>query len=81
MDIDNEPIQTNNFLPSPNQNNSKWEKSVEITQQLQRDFKDVITGIDCFGGSFSMLVKPDSKLYQAPQDMQFMPYKSHSKRS
>ena len=35
-------------------------------QQLQKDFKDVFTGIGCFDGTFSLEVKLDSKTYQAP---------------
>ena len=55
----------NYFLPGPNQDNDK-RVSAEITQQLQRDFKDVFTGIGCFDGAFSLQKIPDSKLDQAP---------------
>ena len=37
-----------------------------MTQQLQRDFKDVCNGIGCFDGTFSLEVRPNSKPYQAP---------------
>ena len=53
------------FLPGPNYDSDK-KRSAEITQQLQRDFKDVFNGIGCFGGTFSLQLKPDSKPYQAP---------------
>ena len=39
---------------------------LKSTQQPERDFKDVFTGIGCFDGMFSLLVKQDSKPYQAP---------------
>ena len=52
MVIDNEPNKIKYFLPSPSQDNNK-RVSVEIRQQLQRDFKDVFTGIGCFDGTFS----------------------------
>ena len=55
----------NYFLPGPNQDNDKT-VSAETTQQLQRDFKDVFTGIGCFDGMFSLQVKPDCKPYQVP---------------
>ena len=65
MVIDKEPNTINYFLPGPNQDNDK-RPSAEITQQLQRDIKDVFTGIGCFDGMFSLQVKPDSKPYQEP---------------
>ena len=40
--------------------------SVKITLQLQKEFKDVFTGVDCFYGMFSLQVKVHSKLYWAP---------------
>ena len=60
MADDNKPYKLNYFPPGPNQDNDK-EASAEITQQLQRDFKDVFTGIGCFDGTFSLQVKPESK--------------------
>ena len=66
MVIYKEPNIINYFLPGPNQGNDK-RVSAESTQQLQRDFKDVFTGIGCFGGMFSLQVKPHSNPYQAPQ--------------
>ena len=61
--FDKEPNMINYFLPGPNQDNDKG-VSAEITQQLQRYFKDVFTGIGCFDGTFSFQVKPYSKPYQ-----------------
>ena len=63
--IDKEPNTINYFLLDPNQDNDK-KASAEITQQVQRDFKDVYTGIGCFDGAFSLQVKLESKPYQAP---------------
>ena len=40
--------------------------STEITKQLQKEFKDVLTGIVCFDVMSPMQVKPDSKSYQVP---------------
>ena len=51
MVIDKEPNTINCFLPGLNQDNDK-RVSAEIRQQLQRDFKDVFNGIDCFDGTF-----------------------------
>ena len=77
---DKESNTMNNFLPCLNQDNDK-RMTAEITQQLQRDFKDVFTGIHCFDETFSLQVKSDTKLYQAPQDMYLMHYKCISKKS
>ena len=60
MVIDNEPNKMNYFLPGPSQDSNK-RVNTEITQQPQRDFKDVFTGIGCFDGTFSLEVKLDSK--------------------
>ena len=69
---EDKPIVTDNdtnsikyFLTGPNSDNNK-RVSAEITQQIQREFKDVFSGIGCFNGTFSLQVKPDSKPYQAP---------------
>ena len=43
MIIDKESNTINYFLLGPNQDNDKRVRA-EITQQLQRDFKDVFTG-------------------------------------
>ena len=65
MVIDNEPNKIYYFLPGPSQDNNK-RVSAEIMQQLQRDFKDVFTGIGGFDGAFSLQVKLDSKPHQVP---------------
>ena len=44
------------FLPGPSYDSDK-KKSVQITQSLQRDFKDVFNGIGCFDGTFSYVVQ------------------------
>ena len=62
MVIDKEPNTINYFLPGPNQDNDK-RVSAKITQQLQRYFQNVFTGIVCFDGTFSLQVKADSKPY------------------
>ena len=64
MAPDNENSKINYFLLGLNQDNVK-KMSAEITQQLQRDFKDVLPGTGCFDGTFSLQVKQDSKPYQA----------------
>ena len=60
MVTDNDNIEY--FLPGPNSNIDK-KVSTEITQQLQREFKDVFNGIRCFNDTSLLQVKPDSKLY------------------
>ena len=63
--IDNKPNKINYFLPGTGQDNDN-RVSAKITQQLQRDFKDVFTGIGCFDHKFSLQVNFDSKPYQVP---------------
>ena len=41
----------NYFLSGPNRDNDKG-ASTEITQKLQREFKDVFNGTGCFDGTF-----------------------------
>ena len=53
------------FLLGPSIESDK-KACTEITKQLQREFEDVFTGIECFDGMFSLQVKPDSKPCQAP---------------
>ena len=65
MVLDKEPNTINYFLPGTNQDNDK-RACAEITQQLQRDFKDIFTVIDWFDEMFSLQVKQGSKPYQAP---------------
>ena len=52
MVIDNENNKINNFLPCANQDIDK-RVSTEITQHLQRHFKDGFTRIGCFDETFS----------------------------
>ena len=61
----NDNNNTKYFLPGPNSDNG-LRMTTEITQQLQREFKDVFNGIECFNHTFSLQVKPDSKPYQVP---------------
>ena len=49
--IDNENSKINYFVPCHNQYTDKGVSTV-ITQQLQRDFKDVFTRDGCFDGHF-----------------------------
>ena len=65
MVIDNEPNKINYSHPGPSKDSNKRVRA-EITQQLQRHFKDVFTGIGCFDGTYSLQVKLDSKPYQVP---------------
>ena len=44
---------------------SKQRESVESTQQIHKEFDNVFNGIWCFEGTFSLQLKPDSKLYLA----------------
>ena len=54
----------NYFFTGLNQRNDK-KLSAEATQQLQRDFRGVFSGIGCFDGTFLLKVKTHSKPYQA----------------
>ena len=56
---------TNNFLAGPNCDSDK-RKSAETTQQIHKEFDDVFNDIGCFEGTFSLLIKTDSKPYQVP---------------
>ena len=62
------PLLNNNeikyFLHRPSKESDKT--STKITKQLQREFKDVITGIGHFDGTFSLQVKLNSKQNLAP---------------
>ena len=53
------------FLPGLKQENDK-QVGAEITQYLQRNFKDVFNGKGCFDRTISLQVKADSKPYQYP---------------
>ena len=55
---------------------------VKITLQLQKECQDVFSGVGCTDGTFSLQVKSDSKLYQAPpRHVVYMHFRSDSKRS
>ena len=64
MVINNNNIKINYFHSGPGQE-AHWRASAKITQQLQKEFKDVFTWIGCFGGTFSLQLKAASKPYQA----------------
>ena len=61
--------ETNNeieyFLTDENKENYK-RATAYITKQIQKEFEEVFTGIECFEEMLSLQVKPDSKLYQGP---------------
>ena len=56
---------TNYFFSSPNVEADK-RKSIKLMQRIHNVFGNVFNGIGCFEGTFSLLLKPDSKPYQAP---------------
>ena len=53
---------TISYFP-PDQDSDRRE-SLEITQQMQNEFKDVFNGIGCLNRMFSLQLKPGSKPYQ-----------------
>ena len=53
------------FFSSPNAEADK-RKSIELMWEIHNTFGGVFNGIGCFKGTFSLLLKPDSKPYQAP---------------
>ena len=53
------------FLHGPSRESDR-KASVKITKQLQKEFEDVFTGIECFDGMFSLQIKPHRKPYQVP---------------
>ena len=65
MVTDNDSNNIKYFLPGPN-SDSDQRVIAEITQQIQKEFNDVFNGIECFNGTFSLQVKPDSKPYLTP---------------
>ena len=56
---------TNYFFSSQNVQADK-RKSIDLTPEIHNTFGDVFNGIRCFKGTFSLQLKPDSKLYQVP---------------
>ena len=57
--------QINYFFFSNNTDGDK-RKSKEMMQKIHNTFGDMFNGIQCFRGTFSLQLKPDSKPYQAP---------------
>ena len=55
----------NHFYSSNNIDTDK-SKSKAMTQRIHEEYGEVFNGIGCFEGTFSLQLKPDSKLYQAP---------------
>ena len=49
----NNSSKINKFLPGPRQEADR-RVSAKLTQQLQKEFKDVSKAIGCFGGTFSL---------------------------
>ena len=62
---DNANKTTNYFFSSPNVEADK-RKSIKLRWGIDNTFGDVFNGIGCFEGTFSLQLKPDSKLYQVP---------------
>ena len=56
---------TNYFFSSPNVEADK-RKSIELMWEVHDTFGDAFNGTGCFKGTFSLQLKPDSKLYHAP---------------
>ena len=56
---------TNYFIAGPSCESVK-RKSAESTQQIHKEFEDVLNSIGCFRGTFSLQLKTNSKLYQVP---------------
>ena len=44
----------------------KIKRSADTTQQLHKEYEDVFNGIQCFDGTFSLQLMPDSMPYQVP---------------
>ena len=59
----NKPI---NYFFSSNNTDADRRKSMEMKQKIHDTFGDVFNGIWCFEGTFSLQLKPNSKMYQAP---------------
>ena len=55
----------NYFFPSSNADADK-RKSSNLMQKIKNTFGDDCNGIGCFKGTFSLQLKPDSKMYQVP---------------
>ena len=57
--------QINYFFSSSNVDADR-RKSSDMMQKIHNTFEDVLYGVECFEGTFSLKLKPDSKPYQAP---------------
>ena len=83
---DNEPvtIETNNeieyFLQGPHNVDDK-RGSASITRQIQKEFEDLFMAIECFGGTFTLQVKPYSNHTRHHHDMWHTHSRNHSRRS
>ena len=55
---------TKYFLSGPSCDTDN-RKSAKLTQQIHEEFNNVFNGIGCLGGTFSLQLKLDSRLYQA----------------
>ena len=59
----NKPI---NYFFSSNNTDADKRKKKEMMQKLHDTFGDIFNGTGCFEGTFSLQLKPECKLYQAP---------------
>ena len=55
-----------NYFYSSNNTVADKSKSSTMTQRIHETFGDIFNGIECLQGTFSLLLKPDSKAYQVP---------------
>ena len=55
-----------NYFYSSDNTVADKSNSSAMTQRIHETFGDVFNGIGCFKGTFSLQLKPDSKLYQVP---------------
>ena len=60
------PINTINYFTSSSNTDADKRKSSEMKQIIYDKFGDVFNSIGCFKGTFSLQLKPDSRLYQTP---------------
>ena len=55
----------NYFFSSANEEVDK-RKGIELMKEVHNAFGDIFNGIGCFKDTYSLQLKPDSKLYQVP---------------
>ena len=55
-----------NYFFSSNNTDANKRTSSKMTQKIYNRFGNIFNGIGCLEGMFSLLLKPDSKPYQAP---------------